>query len=239
MVYSIIPARGGSKGIPGKNLKQLHGHPLIAYSIRASILSKHTSRTIVSTDSSEIAEIARHYGAEVPFLRPAAISGDRSTDYEFVAHALDWFKDNEGKLPEFLVHLRPTTPLREPELIDQAIEKFRTSPPSTALRSVHQMPESAYKSFEIHEEWLKAVGSGSFELDASNSARQAFPPTFYGNGYVDVLRASFVLEHERIHGNKVYGFVTSKVVEVDTLEEFELLEFQIHKDKTIFQKLFG
>src|SRR5229473_743527 len=103
MVYSIIPARGGSKGIPGKNVAPLAGFPLIAYSIKASLKARTIDRTIVSTDSPEIAEIAMSFGAEVPFLRPAAIAGDKSTDYEFFNHALEWFQVNESKMPEYIV----------------------------------------------------------------------------------------------------------------------------------------
>lgn len=225
MIYSIIPARGGSKGVPGKNIRPLAGHPLIAWSIQSSRMSKRIHRTIVSTDSPEIAEVAKHYGAEVPFLRPAEISGDRSTDYEFIAHALDWFRKHEGKAPEYWVHVRPTTPLRDPAVMDQAIAAFEASPNSTALRSAHPMSESAYKAFEIREGLLASVGSGSFELDAANEARQKFPPTYQANGYVDVLRTSFIDEHKRIHGNRVLGFVTEPVTEVDTQEDFDYLEF--------------
>ena len=127
-IFSIIPARSGSKGIPGKNIKLLNGIPLIAFSIQASLKSENISRTIVSTDSEEIANIARKFGAEVPFLRPSAISGDNSTDFEFFIHAIEWFKTNEGKIPDYFVHLRPTTPLREPNVIDKAINYFINHP---------------------------------------------------------------------------------------------------------------
>jgi len=239
VVISIIPARGGSKGVPKKNIKPLNGVPLIAYSIKASQRSRRIDRTVMSTDSEEIASIAREYGAEVPFLRPAALAGDRSTDYEFVAHALEWFARNEGKVPDYIVHLRPTTPLRNVATVDKAVEQFLASRDHTALRSAHEMPESAYKSFEIEDGLLKSVGTGSFELDGANRARQQFPKTYQANGYVDVLKTAYVLEHRQIHGNKVLGYVTPAVVEVDTMEEFELLEYQIGKDRRIYNELFG
>jgi N-acylneuraminate cytidylyltransferase len=239
MVYSIIPARGGSKGIPGKNISPLAGYPLIAYSIRASLRARSIDRTIVSTDSPEIAEIATSFGAEVPFLRPAAIAGDRSTDYEFFNHALEWFQANEGKMPEFLVHLRPTTPLRAPAKIDEAVELFRNNPEASALRSAHEMSESAYKTFEVENGILKAAFSGSFELDASNLERQRFPSTYSANGYVDVLRRSFITENRKIHGNRVMAFITAPAFEVDTRADLELLDVIAQRDPNLRQVLFG
>jgi len=228
-IFSIIPARSGSKGIPGKNIKLLNGIPLIAFSIRISLESSKISRTIVSTDSEEIASIAKEYGAEVPFLRPAAISGDKSTDFEFFIHAIEWFKFNEEKIPDYFVHLRPTSPLRDPKIIDIAIDYFINNPEASALRSVHEMSESAYKCFEIENNMLKTVGTGSFELDSANNARQEFPSTYFANGYIDIISSKYVLENRRIHGDKVIPFITHPIIEIDTSEDFEILEFQISK----------
>jgi CMP-N,N'-diacetyllegionaminic acid synthase len=237
-IYSIIPARGGSKGVPGKNIRELNGEPLLAYSIRASLLSKHISRTIISTDSEEIAEIAKKYNAEVPFIRPAEYSGDKSTDFEFFDHAISWFKQNEESVPDLFIHLRPTTPLRDPDMIDKAIEKVLQTNDFTALRSVHEMSESAYKCFEIDSDYLKTVGTGSFELDAANNARQMFPNTYSANGYVDIVKSDFIIRNKKIHGGQVLSFVTDPVIEVDTIFDFEQLEFQISRDKSLFDKLF-
>jgi N-acylneuraminate cytidylyltransferase len=238
-IIAVIPARSGSKGIPQKNIRPLKGQPLIAYSIKVSLRSPLIHRTVVSTDSEEIASVARAYGAEAPFLRPTELAGDTSTDYEFVAHALDWFRKEEGRVPDYLVHLRPTTPLRDVEVVDAGIRAMISNPDATALRSVHEMSESAYKCFEIRNGFLKTVGTGSFHLDTANQARQQFSKTYKGNGYVDVLKSAFVLEHHMIHGNRVMGFITSPVVEVDTLDEFELLEYQIRRDSKVFNSLFG
>ena len=123
-VVAIIPARSGSKSVAHKNIKLLSGHPLIAYSIAAAQLSKSIGRIIVSTDSEHYAGIAKKYGAEVPFIRPAKLSEDKSGDREFLEHAMEWMAENEGFQPEYWVHLRPTTPLREPRIIDEAIDFF-------------------------------------------------------------------------------------------------------------------
>ena len=200
---AIIPARSGSKGVPNKNIRLLGGYPLIAWSIAACKLAKSINRIIVSTDTQEYAKVAQDLGAEVPFLRPAEFSDDNSTDYEFIKHALDWFKNNDCD-PDLIAHIRPTTPFRSPELIDHAVKAFIKKPDATALRSIHPMSESAYKTFEIAESGqLKRVASNSTAIDQSNNARQQFPRTYIANGYVDVLSSKFIRENRLIHGDNV------------------------------------
>lgn len=238
-ILALIPARAGSKGVKGKNIKPLAGHPLIAFSIAAARRCKNIDRVIVSTNSRQYADIATKYGAEVPFLRPEEISQDRSTDYDFVKHALDWFSENESRLPRLIVHLRPTTPLRQIKYIEEAIEIMKKDADSTALRSVHKMSESAYKMFEIENKFLKRVSTGSFELDRANDPRQGFNDTYFPNGYVDVLKTSFILGNKKIHGNRVFGYVTPFGAEVDGPEDFEYLEYLAAKNPQIVSELFG
>jgi CMP-N,N'-diacetyllegionaminic acid synthase len=238
-IIALIPARSGSKGVKNKNIKNLGGHPLIEWSIRACLNSRLIDRVIVSTDSQEYADISVSLGAEAPFLRPPEIAGDRSTDYDFVLHALDWFAAHGGE-PELLVHMRPTTPYRAPALIDEAIEAFRRESRATALRSVHEMSESAYKTFEIATAGqLKRLGADSTALDAANNARQQFPSTYQANGYVDVLSSRFVRSHGLIHGDWVMPFITPTVVEVDTEDDFAHLEFLLDHNPEIAQQLFA
>ncbi len=149
-IIALIPARSGSKGVRNKNIRDLGGRSILEWSMAACFRSKLIEKTIVSTDSDDYATLARKFGAEAPFLRPAEISTDNSTDFEFIHHALTWLSEND-KLPEYIVHIRPTTPFRNPELIDEAIRRFVNHEGATALRSVHLMSESAYKTFEISE----------------------------------------------------------------------------------------
>ena len=237
-VVAVIPARAGSKGVADKNVKLLAGHPLIAYSVAAGQLADEIDRIIVSTDSTEYAGIAHEYGAEVPFLRPDELSSDTSTDYDFVRHLLDWMLCNEGNIPEYLVHLRPTTPLREANYIDAAINRIKKTGSATALRSVHEMSESAYKAFEIEGNYLKSVGSSSFALDAFNDPRQRFEKTYQANGYVDVIKTEYVIENNKLHGDHVMAFVTPRVAEVDTIDDFDYLEYLVAKGPMIVNKLF-
>jgi len=237
-VYSIIPARAGSKSIPDKNIRLLAGKPLIAYSIAAARLTNNIDRVLVTTDSEQYASIAREYGAEVPFLRPAEISSDSSGDYEFIRHALDWMQDNEGYQPEYIVHLRPTTPLREVSYIESAIETIKKDNQATALRSLHEMPESAYKTFEIEGGYLKSICSKSSDIEAANRPRQEFKKTYDANGYVDVIKTSYVIANKKIHGDHVIGYITPRVFEVHTLEDFEYLEYQIARNPALVKRLF-
>ena len=237
-IVAIIPARSGSKGVQHKNIKLLGEHPLIEWSISASRAANSINRIIVSTDSQEYANLSREMGAEVPFLRPVEIAGDRSTDYDFIKHALDWFAQNGGE-PEYIVHIRPTTPFRDPALIDQAVSDFVNNPQATALRSVHPMSESAYKTFEITpSRQLKQVASNSTELDAANNARQQFPATYTGNGYVDVLATAFIRKTRLLHGNHVLPFITPVVNEVDTEDDFSLLEMELEKHPEFATRIF-
>jgi N-acylneuraminate cytidylyltransferase len=237
-VVALIPARAGSKGVPNKNIRKLGGYPLLAWSIAACLKSKTIERVIVSTDSAEYAELARNLGAEVPFLRPTEISSDSSRDYDFIVHALDWFAINGGE-PEYLVHIRPTTPLRNPQVIDAAVLAFMDANDGTAMRSVHEMSESAYKTFEIAPGGqLKRLGSKDTALDSANNARQQFPATYQANGYVDVVSSAFVRKAGLLHGDHVIPFLTSMVIEVDTEEDFSHLEFQLVQSPEITQKLF-
>lgn len=223
---SIIPARGGSKGIPGKNIAPLLGHPLIAYSIAASLASHKISRTIVSTDSEEIAEIARRYGAEVPFLRPAEFSTDMSTDRDFLLHAIAWLGEHEKVKPEYIVHLRPTTPLREPEVIDNAVRLIYDNSSATSLRSAHVASKTPYKWFEMDASgYFKGIRPDDLRPEYYNLPRQSFPPVYDPNGYVDVLRVSQLLGSPSVHGEAILGFVTPFCHELDSPEDLLLMNY--------------
>jgi len=238
-IIAIVPARSGSKGVIDKNIKKLAGKPLIAYSIVAAKKTKYIDRIIVSTDSLKYASLAKRYGAEVPFLRPTEIAGDTSTDYEFMKHVIDWLHKNEDYCPDFVLNLRPVTPFRDSNLIDDAIKALIDSPEATSLRSAHEMSETAYKMCEIDGGYIKSICNGSFDHDNANKPRQAFPTTFTPNGYVDIMRTSYINENKLLYGNRVMAFITPVSYEVDTLDDFNLLEWLIEKDKNIYKQIFG
>ena len=236
-VVALIPARSGSKGVTNKNIRPLNGIPLIAYSIAAALKSALINRVIVSTDSKKYAKIARSYGAEVPFIRPDNISGDRATDVECFKHTIDWLQENEGFVPEYFVHLRPTTPLRDPNVLDKAIESFISSDYS-ALRSCHKMSESSYKTFEIENDIFKCLCNGNSDIESTNFSRQIFPVTYDANGYVDIIRSKMIIKNGLIHGNRVRALITDTAYEIDELSDIDFLEYLVQKNpkfKSIFK----
>ena len=227
---AIIPARGGSKGIPVKNIVQLHGHPLIAYSIEAALASCGVSRTIVSTDSEEIAEISKFYGAEVPFMRPAEFASDMSTDREFLIHALGWFAEHENFRPDYIVHLRPTTPLRDSEVIDDAIRIIKKTDAATSLRSAHLASKTPYKWFEMDDlGFFKGIRPYDLRPEYYNLPRQSFPNVYDPNGYVDLLRVSQLLSSPNVHGDAILGYVTPFCHELDSPEDLLLMNYLVER----------
>ena len=224
-VLALIPARAGSKGVRGKNVRELAGHPLIAYSIAAAHATAGIGRIIVSTDSKDIADVARSYGAEVPFLRPAHLAQDVSPDQDFLVHALDWLREHEnGEEPDVVVHLRPTTPLRDHSLLTNSLNAFLSCGDATSLRSSHRAPESPLKWFRLDDKgfYLPLVGD---DLSSSNLPRQSFPQVFIPNGYVDLLRPDVIRNAETIHGRRILHFETPWCVEIDTEDDFRYLEY--------------
>lgn len=239
-ILALIPARSGSKGVPNKNILNFGGHPLIAWSIQAAIKTAEITDVVVSTDSIEYQKIAESYGAEVPFLRPDSISEDSSGDFEFVDHAIEYLAQRGDEF-DYIVHLRPTTPIRNPELLSKAIHRFASCDNSkTALRSLHATSESMYKGFEIAPDGtLLTIFDKNNDVEAANAPRQKFPSTYVANGYVDILRTEFVRKHKRIHGSNVEAFVTPMALELDTCEDVKLLKYEIENDPTLLDLLWS
>ena len=220
-IIALIPARGGSKSIPKKNIIDLGGYPLIAYSIAAAKLSKFIARVIVSTDSEEIAEISKLYGAEVPFLRPKKYATDNARDIGLIKHAIRWLKRNENFCPDYLVFLRPTTPLRNVEVVDKAISEIIKDKKATALRSGHRFESSAYKLFRKRAGYAEFFGKEDFKpgVEYQDLPRQKLPATYKTNGYVDVLLPKKIERTGKLHGEKIRAFITDEVADIDSLRD--------------------
>ena len=237
-VYAIVPARSGSKGVRNKNIRCLRGYPMMAYSIAAAKICPHISRVIVSTDSEQYAKIARYYGAEAPFLRPAEFARDQSADLEFMNHAVEWFAENENSLPEYFVHLRPTYPLRDADVISKAVEALKADPAATSLRSAHLADFAPYKWFTIGETgYFKCLFDG-MKPDEANNPRQGFPDVYIPDGYVDVLRTSTIIKDGLLHGKNVHAYIVPDGTDVDTLKEMEKVETDIsEKEYQVYRYL--
>lgn len=189
-IVAIIPARGGSKGIPHKNIKPFAGFPLIAYSIAAAQQSKYVNRIIVSTDDPEIAAVARDWGAETPFLRPAEISGDTTLDLPVFQHAVRWLAENENYHCDIVVQLRPTSPFRTPGLVDEAIQLLLDHPEADSVRGVVPSGENPFKMWRIDPE--QGTMSGLLSVpgidEPYNAPRQQLPKTYWQTGHIDAIR---------------------------------------------------
>ena len=227
VAISLIPARGGSKGVSGKNLALLAGKPLIAYSIEDSLNCPLVERTIVSTDDPKIAEVARSYGAEVPFLRPSEISQDGTPDFPVLLHTLEWLKVNEGfTTPDIIVQLRPTTPLRPFGLIERAIELIDQNKEADCVRSVRESVYTPYKMWQLDGTFLKPFIKLE-NKESYNMPRQQLPKVFYHDGVLDVIRSSTIFEKKSVTGTKILPLFMEEsflVVDIDKPVDFLVAE---------------
>jgi N-acylneuraminate cytidylyltransferase len=224
-VMALIPARGGSKSVPRKNLLQIAGRPLIAYSIQHALDCPSINRVVVSTDDDEIAEVARRYGAEVPFKRPADAASDTATDFQVFRHALNWLAEREGYVPELVVHLRPTGPVREVPLIERAVQLMLQNPDADALRSVGTAEQTPYKMWRIEDSFLRPLIELPGYPEAHSMPRQKLPAAYWQNGYVDIVRPRTIIELESMTGAVVLPFVVEgKIHELDYPDQIPALE---------------
>jgi CMP-N,N'-diacetyllegionaminic acid synthase len=221
-VLAIIPARSGSKSIKNKNIRKINGKPLLAYSIEHALESSFINRVIVSTDSLKYGNIARKYGAEFPFTRPADISGDLATDLLVFEHALDWLQINESYIPDILVHLRPTCPIRKVSDIDNMIEILMNDPAIDSVRSVVLAPDTPYKMWFRNDSGLIMPAINSTTKEAYNQPRQSLPAAYLQNASVDVIRTNTITEKHSMTGDRIYGYVMDHNWDIDYLSQLRI-----------------
>jgi len=223
-VLALIPARGGSKSVPRKNLRLLRGMPLVSHSITQAKEARRVTRVIVSTDDPEIAEVGRAAGAEVPFMRPSSIAQDLSTDYEFVRHALAWLRDNEEYEPDFVVQLRPTIPVRDVCIIDEAILAISSNPKADSLRAVAEACFTPYKMWHLGEGgYLSPLLSLPHIREPWNEPRQVLPAVYQQDGYIDIVRPRTIFEQHSITGKCIMPFFLERP-SIDIDFEWELAQ---------------
>tara|TARA_Y100000996_G_scaffold414054_1_gene403901 strand:- start:3439 stop:4161 length:723 start_codon:yes stop_codon:yes gene_type:complete len=221
----IIPARAGSKRVPNKNIRTLFGKPLIAYTIEAALESKSLSRVIVSTDSEEIAEIAKSYGAEAPFLRPEYLAQDDTPDQPVFLHSLEYLKDSESYIPDFLLNLRPTSPLKSSKIIDDVIA-------SLCIEGVDVVRTVSKSDGIYHPYW-------SFEIDGDGFANelipgikikdyprsQLLPDAYRINGVVDGMKIKVIYNDSLLRSNfKALIIPEINSIDIDTEFDFRMCE---------------
>lgn len=233
-ILGLILARGGSKSIPGKNIYPCAGLPLIYYTIQAAKNSRLVSRLMTSTDSKEIAEVARNLGVEVPFMRPKELAQDDTPDLPVFQHALKWLKDNEGSTPEVVVHLRPTTPLKSSADIDKGIELLLKNPEADSVRSVCRPLHTPFKMYQLDEgdKFLKPLLTKVYPEvfkkypEAFNMPRQLLPQVWRHSGYVDVIRPEVITVKNSMSGTKILPlfFEEWRDIDIDSLKELKYAE---------------
>ena len=232
-ILTIIQARGGSKSIPGKNIKPINGKPLIAWTIEAAKNAKTVTRVIVSTDDLEIAETAKKYGAEVPFMRPAEFATDTAKSVGLLKHAIEWLLQHENYKTDIVVQLKPTNPLRTSAHIDEAVNKYLAHPDADSLITVTKSPAHPLKTYKLECEMVSPfVPAELFGLtEASKMPRQALPEAFVQNSCVNVINPKTILEHGSSLGKKVVGIVMSREdsVNIDDAIDFEIAEMLMKK----------
>lgn len=233
-VLALIPARGGSKSVPRKNIVPLLGKPMIAWAIEHALACEHITRVIVTTDDDEIAAVARSYGAEVPFMRPAELAQDLSEDIEFHRHAIEWLKQHENYVPDMVINLRPTPPSRQPAVIDKAIETFAAHPEVDALRSVHLAEQSPFKMWTINEQgYIRPVAPLQGVAEPYNQPRQVLPLVYWQDGYIDITRPRVILEQNSTTGKIILPFIIEEpAADVDYPDELGEAEAQLRERQT-------
>jgi len=226
-VLALIPARGGSKGLPRKNIRPLLGKPLIAYAIEEAAKSRYISRIVVSTDDEEILEVARSYGAEVPFLRPAELAKDNVTDLPVFQHALQYLMDSEEYRPEIVAHLRPTAPMRTHDHIDHGIELLVESG-ADSVRSVCPAPKHPCKMWRfVGKKIVPFLTENICGKEAYNLPRQQLPPVYIQNGSVDITWWDTIMKKNSMTGEIIVGMLMEEEDSVNIDSEIDLMLAEI------------
>tara|TARA_B100000953_G_scaffold5522_1_gene4868 strand:- start:1277 stop:2077 length:801 start_codon:yes stop_codon:yes gene_type:complete len=217
-VLGLIPARGGSKGIPLKNIKKLAGKPLVQFSIESAKTSKLLDRIIVSTDDMKIAQISKKLGAEVPFLRPGKISQDSSSLLGVVKHCLKHLSENESYTPDIISILQPTSPLRTSKMIDNSIKLLKTTN-ATSVLSVSIKRHHPFRSFWLPKKFLKPF-KPTFEKFYQ---RQKLPSLYYPTGSIYTFWSKTLQQHNSIYGPKIFPLIAKeKEFHLDIDNPYEL-----------------
>ncbi len=222
-IITIIPARGGSKSLPKKNILLLKGKPLLCHSIDYSLKSSLVTSTVVSTDMEEIANIAKESGASVPFLRPEEFARDDTRDYPVVRHALDFF-ESQGDIFDFYILLRPTSPLRPPGLIEKAIEILKNNIEASSVRSMARIKEHPYRAWKQDKDG-RVSGFIETELEPYNIPRQELPELFFQTGDIEVIRRETIINGS-ISGDSVYPLIIKHedMIDIDSKSDLDRAE---------------
>jgi N-acylneuraminate cytidylyltransferase len=234
-ILAIIPARGGSKGIPRKNIRNFSGYPLIAWSIAAGLKSELVTRVIVSTDDEQIAAVARDWGAETPFLRPAKFAQDNTTDLPVFVDALKWLDENEGYQPDIVVQLRPTSPIRPLTCVDDAVRILLQHAEADSVRGVVPAGQNPHKMWRLDDSQQAGEQGPMRNLlavdgikEPYNAPRQILPPIFWQTGHIDAIRPT-IISGGSMSGKTIYPLLIDPkfTVDLDNLNDWMRAEWLV------------
>lgn len=218
--FAIIPARSGSKSIPHKNIRDFHGIPLLAWSIRAAQQCPLISDNdiFVTTDSSEYASIAQHFGAKT-IIRPSSYADDLSSDLEFFQH----LQSSVTTLPDAWIHLRPTYPIRNIDTLTQCIQTFDAEWDMwTSLRTVVPIDKSPFKMYQVHDQQLIPLFPSWNNIhEPYNQCRQLLPPTFLHNGNIDIIKNNTIVHSDSVTGSRIRCWIDhDPAIDIDTEQDW-------------------
>ena len=227
-VLGVIPARGGSKGVPGKNIKLLSGKPLIEYTTEVALQSKLLTKVLVSSDDDKIIEVAKNTGVEVPFKRPSNLSEDATPTLPVIKHALAYYK-NIGEEFDAVCLLQTTSPFRTVEFLDQALEKFITSN-TDSLVSVKEVPHefNPHWTFKLNEQGNLKIATGENEII---TRRQDLPKAYHRDGSIYITKTSVLVTQKSLYGNSIAYIENSnnEHVNIDTIDDWSKAEIVVNK----------
>lgn len=236
-VLAIIPARSGSKSIPHKNIRRILGKPMLAHSIEHALQCPLINRVIVSTDSEEYAKIAEEYGAEVPFIRPDNIATDESLDIEVFMHALSFMKEKESYIPDIVVQLRPTYPIRDIDDISKMIEILEKDQQADSVRCIVKAKEIPHKMWRLNADG-RIIPLLNDIKEGYNMPRQSLPQIYYQNACIDVVRTKVITELNSMSGNNIRGYLMKHNYDIDLETEFRdaniAMTMRTEKKKFVF-----
>lgn len=237
-VLALIPARGGSKGIPRKNIRNFAGFPLLAYSVAAARQAARVGRVVVSTDDEEIAAVARESGAEVPFLRPSELAGDDARDLPLIEHALAWLADHDKYRADVVVQLRPTSPIRPVGLVDRAVEVLLAHADADCVRGVVAAAQNPHKMWRLagEDRPMRPLLEVSGVPEPFNAPRQSLPPVYWQTGHIDAIRVASIIEKHSLTGDVIYPIVIDSryTVDIDSLADWARYEAVIYAGELNF-----
>lgn len=237
-VLGIVGIRSGSKGVPNKNIRELAGRPLVGWILDAALRSKSINRLVVSTDSEQYAEIAKACGAEVPYIRPAELAADRSSEIDYVHHMLTWLESHEGYRPDIVVRMMATVPLQEPKDIDEVVQILKSDPLADSAVVIAEARQHPLKALKLVDDGFGGTKLVTYFSDSGREvtpiARQSYQPAYF-RANVIACRTKVIYDTHSLTGETVrYHIIPQeRAIDIDNLVDFIIIEHLMSKNRQL------